>query len=351
MIETVLGGVDAASWGVTSMHDHLLSDSASLARPGVQPAPPLDVVTAENVDYLRRNMLASADNLRLNDADLIAAELTLAQQGGLRGVVECSSLGLGPGHAGLPALSRATGVAIVAAFGAYVPRTLPAAYRDFAERDWEQLFLDALTRAIPGTAFRAGVLGIMGTTDAFDATEKSILGAAGRAAAATGAAISVRLEPEVHRGLEVLEFLASVGVPAERVILTNADEYMDAAYWRDLAEAGAVLEMCFGTEAVHLGRVENPSDTERLAFFAAFLAAHPSTRHVLGQSVWTKAQLRAHGGYGYAHLIENIVPELIRRGVDAARLQRMLTDEPRRLLDRPVSAEVPSALHPATSAM
>lgn len=335
MIETVLGAMDATSWGPASMHDHLLSDASSLTRPGVQPAPPLEVVTSENVDYLRRNMLASADNLRLDDADLLAAELTLARRAGLRGVIECSSLGLGPGHAGLPALARATGVSIVAAFGAYVPRTLPSRFHDWSEARWEALFLEALTQAIPGVSFRAGLLGILGTTDAFDATERAILGAAARAAAATGAAISIRLEPDVHRGLEVLEYVAGVGLSVSRVILTNADEYMDAAYWRDLAATGAVLEMCFGTEAVHLGRVENPSDRERLDFFTDFLAAHPRSRHVLGQSVWTKAQLRAHGGYGYGHLFETIVPELIRRGADPARLHGMLVDEPRTLLDRP----------------
>jgi phosphotriesterase-related protein len=50
--------------------------------------------------------------------------------------------------------------------------------------------------------------------------------------------------------------------------------------------------------------------------------------------VWTKSQLRAYGGMGYAHLLRRIVPELRRRGVGEDHVRRMLVDNPARLLDR-----------------
>lgn len=338
MIETVLGPIRADELGVTCMHDHLLSDSSRLQRPGAEPRPAHEEVRLDTLGYLRWNMLAFADNLRLDDPVLLSRELEEVRRLGQSALVECSSWGLGPNHAGLPAVARDSGVTVVSAYGAYVPRTLPAWIAEMSEAELEQHLFDALTVAIPGTDFRAGLLGIMGTTDEFSAREREMVRAAARAATRTGASVSVRLEPEVHRGLEVVETMVAAGIAADRIILTNADEYMDVDYWADLAATGAVLEMCFGTEAVHVGRIDNPSDRERLAFFSEFTARHPEARHVLGQSTWTKAQLTAFGGYGYGYLLARIVPELKARGLAESRITAMLVDEPRRLLDRPVVA-------------
>lgn len=338
MIETVLGAIPAEELGPTCMHDHLLSDSSRLQRPGAEPRPEHDDVRMETLGYLRWNMLASAHNLRLDDAELLARELAVAGALGQSAVVECSSWGLGPNHAGLPAIARSSGVTVISAYGAYLPSTLPAWIGALGEQELEHHLTEALTVAIPGTSFRAGLLGIMGTTGEFGSREREMLRAASRAAAGAGATVSVRLEPEVHRGLEVIELMTTAGLPADRILLTNADEYMDASYWDDLSATGAVLEMCFGTEAVHVGRVDNPSDRERLAFFTEFTARNPLSRHVLGQSTWTKAQLKAYGGYGYGYLLARIVPELRERGVAGERLEAMLVEEPRRLLDRPAAA-------------
>ncbi|WP_159499724.1 phosphotriesterase [Microbacterium sp. 18062] len=335
MIETVLGQRDAAELGPTSMHDHVLSDSSRLCRPGTDPAPAGERVGVEVLGYLRWNALALADNLRLDDADLAAAELALAVGRGQRALVECSSWGLGPDHASFPAVAAASGMTIVSSYGAYIPRTVPGWIANLTEAQLEDHLFEALTVGIPGATFRAGMLGIMGTTGDLERREREQLRAAARAASRAGASVSVRLEPDARRGLEVLEITAGEGLANDRVVFTNADEYMDHGYWAELADAGAVLEMCFGTEAVHVGRMDNPSDRERLAFFPEFAAARPGARHVLGESVWTKAQLRAYGGHGYSYLMARIVPELVSRGVAAERIDGMLVTEPRRLLDRP----------------
>lgn len=335
MIETVLGPIPAEDLGATCMHDHVLSDSSALQRPGRGPAPASDRVSTQALGWLRWNALALADNLRLDDADLAVQELRSVQGTAQRSLVECSAWGLGPRHGELPAISAASGVRIIVAYGTYIPRTVPARIAELDEAALEQDFVDALVVAVAGTTYRAGMLGIMGTTDALDAREREQLRAAARAAVRTGAAVSVRLDDQAYRGLEVLAILAAEGLPADRVLFTNADEFLDAAYWAELSAAGAVLEMCFGSEMVHDGRMDNPSDRERLAFFPRFVHANPDARLVLGQSLWTKMQLRRHGGHGYDYLQRRIVPALQVAGVEAERIERMLVAEPARLLDRP----------------
>lgn len=334
MIETVLGPIAADDLGPTSMHDHVLGDASGLYRAGSMPAPGLDRVSLANLGYLRWNALACADNLRLDDEQLAIDELRTAGMHGLRALVDCSSWGLGPKHASLPALALASGLTIISAYGAYIPRTVPSWIAAMTEEELEAHLFDALTVAIAGTSFRAGMLGIMGTTGEWERREREQLRAAARAAARAGASVSVRLDPDARNGLAVLDLIVNEGLAPDRVLFTNADEYMDLSYWSDLSRAGAVLEMCFGTEAGHDGRMDNPSDRERLAFFSGFVQQHANAALVLGESVWTKMQLRAFGGYGYGYLLERIVPALEARGVERAMLSRMLRDEPRRLLER-----------------
>ncbi|CAN5189900.1 phosphotriesterase-related protein [soil metagenome] len=334
MIQTVLGPIDGADLGVTSMHDHVLLDASRLQRDADTPPPSGDRVVMENLGFLRWNQLALADNLRLDDAQLAVQELAPAKTAGLRSLLEASTWGMGPNHAGLPDIARRTGLNIVCSYGAYIRRTLPQRIADLSEAELEEDFVSALDENIPGTDFRAAIIGIMGTTGTVTADERFMLRAAARAAARTGAAMTVRLDMWERNGLDVIRLAGDLGLPADRIVFTNADEYLDGSYWEDLSATGAVLEMCFGTEAGQRGRVENPSDPQRIEFFAEFLAAHPQSRHALGQSIWTKAQLRRFGGYGYDHLLVDIVPALRDRGVSAARLDRMLIEEPRRLLDR-----------------
>lgn len=339
MIQTVLGPVVAPGPGAVSMHEHLLTDASALQRPGVEALDPALAVTADLAAALRWSQLALADNLRLDDVDLLADELGLAARRGLGLAVDLSSLGFGPDHPRLPELSRAAGVGIVAAYGAYLPRLLPDWYLALDVDGRQALFERALTEGVPGTSYRAGLLGLMGTTTAFGTRdgveERTSLTAAARAAATTGAAVVVRLAADARNGLEVLAHVVSEGVDPSRVVFSTVDEFLDLPYLRDLGQSGAVLGMCFGNEASHVGRIRNASDPQRLDAFLALAETAPDTRWVFGHATWTKGQLRRHGGHGFDHLTARVVPGLRTLGIPDDVLVRITVEEPARLLDRP----------------
>ncbi|MFF1680320.1 phosphotriesterase family protein [Streptomyces sp. NPDC058256] len=334
MIETVLGPVDASALGPTSMHEHLLSDARVLHRPPREPIPADPRVTPENLGFLRWNLLALQDNLVLDDPDTAVTELAPARELGQSCVVDLTSWGLGPRHAELPALSQASGLHIAAGYGAYLGRSHPDWLRALDETALEEHLHRALTDHIPGVSYRAALLGIIGTGAPVDPAERRMLRAAGRAAARCGATVSVRLDPGARLGFDVLQVLASAGLPAERVVLGNVDEYIDPPYLRELASVGATLEWCFGNEAYYRDGYKDATDAERLDAVEEFLADGFADRMALGCSVWTKTQLRRYGGMGYDHLLRRIVPALRDRGIPQKQLDTMLVDVPRRLLDR-----------------
>ena len=334
MVETVLGPIAAADLGVTSMHEHLLLDARILHAPSRELPPDDPCVTIENLGFVRWNLLALEDNLVLDDAALAVRELGLAAAEGQRAVVDLTAWGLGPQPARLPEIARATGMHVVAGCGVYLDRPHPPEVRGLGEEGLTELLRTALDDAIPGAGFRAGLLGLIGTSAPVTAAEHAALRAAGRAAAGTRAAVTVRLDPAERRGHWILDELGAVGCRPEQVIFGNADEFLDLAYLGSLADAGATLEVCFGNEAYYRNGYKDPTDAERLGALGELLGAGHGGRIVLGCSVWTKSQLGAFGGMGYGHLLRRIVPELARRGVGEDELMRMLVANPARLLDR-----------------
>jgi phosphotriesterase-related protein len=331
VIETVLGAVAPSELGVCSMHEHLLADASLLHVPAPEPPPGGDRVTIDNLGYLRWNSLALADNLVLDDPQLAARELGYAAAVGQQALVELSTWGLGGHPAALPAISRATGVTIVAGCGVYLDRPHPQWVSRSSAEALEERFLTALTDDLDGAGFRAGIIGIIGTGDPMTASETRVLEAAAGAAARTGAAITVRLAPTAP-GVEIIERMVAAGCPATQIVLGNVDEYLDLAYHRELAATGATLEWCFGQESRLRPGLWELSDAQRVDALVELLRDSEMARHcVLGAGVWTKTQLRAYGGMGYEHL-HRILAELRRRGISDADIETMVLVNPARLL-------------------
>ena len=314
MIETVLGALPAAQLGATSMHEHLLADASALAIPPDPAAP--------------------ADDVVLDDPELAATELGRAAAAGLRTVVDPTAWGFGGPDPRLAEISRAAGVQVVAGVGAYLPRTRPAWLRALSEEELTARFLAALEDRLPGCGFRAGVVGMLAPGLPLADEDRRLLRAGARAAAMSGAAAIVRLDPRRRDGPELLELLAGAGLAADRVVLSNVDGYArDLEPLRELAAAGATLKWCFGYEAPPRPGLATATDAERADALCALLA-DGHERQVLAGGVWTKAGLHAHGGHGYDHLGARVLPALRERGLGAAEVEGLLVDQPRRLLDR-----------------
>jgi len=335
VIHTVLGPIEAGELGVTSMHEHLLADARVLHAPAREQAPESDRVCIENLGFLHWNLLALEDNLVLDDPDLAAAELGRAAALGQRAVVDLTVWGLGGRPGDLPAVARASGMHVIAGCGAYLDRPHPPGVATAGVPALTERFVAALEDEIePGCGVRAGLLGLVGTSEPVTASEQRVLSAAGAAAGRTGAAVTVRLDPSARRGEWVLDALGQAGCPPEQVVFGNVDEFVDVPYLRALARRGATLEWCFGNEAYYRDGYKDPTDAERLDGICAILDEGLAGRCVLGCSVWTKTQLRAFGGMGYDHLLRRIVPVLRARGVPGDAVDAMLVGNPRRLLDR-----------------
>jgi phosphotriesterase-related protein len=196
----------------------------------------------------------------------------------------------------------------------------------------------ALRQGIEGTEIRAGIIGEIGTSAPVGPNEAKVVRAAARAHQATGAAVNIHLEVGGQEGHTVLDLLAEEGMPLDRVVLSHLDQTLaDPAYHRSLMDRGAYIEYdTFGSEFYYdQWATQERRDTERVAAIAGLVAAGYAERLLLSHDIWLKMLLKAYGGWGYDHLLVNVVPQLLRAGLSEDQLQTMMVANPARVLALP----------------
>ncbi|MFE3683558.1 phosphotriesterase [Streptomyces sp. NPDC059095] len=232
---TVLGEVAADRLGVVDAHDHLFIRSPRL--PGQE----------------------------MDDVEDAAARLAAFGALGGGAVVQWTPYGMGRRIAELPALSRESGVHIIAATGlhqaAHYTDALLASVRDRLA----ELFVSELTDGIGETGVRAGLIKVAGGFHGLDEHAVLTLRGAADAHRRTGAPIAVHLELGTG-ALDVLDLLCGeLGVAPGSVILGHLNRSPDFAVHRLAAGAGANLAFDGPSRANHATDWRMPDGLRALA--------------------------------------------------------------------------------------
>ena len=336
-VHTVLGRIDSQELGPTSMHEHLLidavealedADTETIDRP----------ITIDQIGDLRWNAVSNRFNLSLDDPETTVAELRRFYAAGGRGVVDVTPIGIGRRVAELPAISERAGVHIMVGCGFYRGPSHPDWLKERSAEDLAAYLMDELENGLDGTGIRPSIIGEIGTTDPVTPDEWKVLQAAAVASSSTGAAISVHLDPQgQYQAGRILEWLTDHEADPTRIVFGHSDEILDLDNHRRLMDAGATVEYdLFGTEFYYPGRGAYVTDYERMEAVTLLVSEGYADRLVLAGDIHLKMMLTAYGGMGYAHVMGRIVPALRDHfGVPSRELDRMLVDNPARLLDRP----------------
>ncbi|MEU0070162.1 phosphotriesterase [Streptomyces sp. NPDC006332] len=292
-VRTVLGDVLPDDLGVCDAHDHLFFGSPQL--PGQE----------------------------LRSVPAARAELTAFRELGGGTVAQWTPYGLGRRAADLPALSRETGVHVVAATGLHQAAHYDDGVLQELRGGLAEVFVSELTDGIGTSGVRAGLIKVAGGFHALDAHARWTMGAAAEAHHATGAPIAVHLELGTG-ALDVLDLLCGeLEVPPERVILGHLNRSPDAELHRQAAGSGCYLAFDGPSRANHATDWRMPDAVRALAD-----AGH-GDRLLLGGDTTTAAARAANGGPGMPYLLRRIRPRLaLALGEELVR--RILTQNPGR---------------------
>ncbi len=340
LVQTVLGAVHPDELGVTLTHEHLLIDLA------FHREPPSEAflreifyrpVTLETVGYLKHYGYANHDDAQLLDIATAIDEIGLYRQHGGGSVVDATSIGISRDPVGLSRIARATGLNVIMGSSYYVGSSHPP---DMSERTEDEIYekiVEDVTVGVDGTGIRSGIIGEVGCNFPLSDNERKVVRASGRAQAATGAPLLIHPGRDETSPFEIIEILSEMGADLSHTIMGHIDR---TVFVRDnlkaIADAGCYLEWdLFGREQslyVYNHAIDMPSDAKRMDDIAWIIEQGHGDKVVVAQDVCGKSQLIKYGGYGYAYILESIVPRMRRRGFTEESIQRILVDNPARVL-------------------
>jgi phosphotriesterase-related protein len=337
-IQTVLGAVASDAIGITLPHEHLLIDfKVMFAEP---PAPAdkarsREPVSLANLGWVRQNFNANLDNLRLLDEQVAQDEILLFKEAGGRTVIDPTPTTIGRDPRALARIARATGLNVVMGAGYYVGASHPP---DMNRRSVDELareLIADITTGVGDSGIRAGLIGEIGTTYPWTANEEKVLRAAVIAQRETGAPLMVHPGRHPAMPMELAKLVQKEGGDLRRTIMCHICRTIaDVRAVIDLAQTGIWLEYdLFGMENSfypYNPSFDMPNDGGRMAHVLALVAAGHRDQILLSHDIAYKTSLVKYGGYGYHHLLVNVVPRLRAKGMDDAGLTRLLVENPAR---------------------
>ncbi|GAC1382366.1 MAG: phosphotriesterase-related protein [Ktedonobacteraceae bacterium] len=335
-IRTVSGPIAPEELGITLGHEHLLIDLRGLwENPPVERAYLIDQEpTLENLGALLRNPYDSKPNLLIDDIELSIAELLRYQAAGGQAVIDMTTVGLAPKPHELQNIAQRTDIHVVAGCGYY---RQPLVDQSLHGRSIEEIADDLLcwlNEGMYGTTIRAGLMGELGTSAPIYPFEERQLRAAARVQQQTGASINVHPLIWGHEHLHILDILEAEGADLSRVAISHCDELIEPEWHARIAERGAVL--CFDTFGSETyfdrGFAQEPRDTDRIACALQLLEKGYEAQLMLAHDICTRTQFHRYGGWGWDHLLSNIIPRLRHAGVSQQELDTIFIETPKRLL-------------------
>ena len=348
---TVKGPIPGKELGITLPHEHLLLDMScyylrfarlpvNATKKALGDAP----VTMDILGEIRRDWSISRNNMKLNEVDLAIEELMYYKKAGGKSLVELTLPEIGRNVLGLLKISETTGINIVCGTGAYLSTTKSAQVKKMRIDELRDLMIHELTEGIDNTDIKAGIIGELGCSELLAKDEKKTLQAGGKVQAITGAPLTIhpafsflKKNSTVNDYLDLIE---KEGADLSKVYVSHMDlslGYSNLDYHKHIMDNYEVT-LSYDTmgseyylDSLKPG-VGNPTDKERVSALLELLKSGYEKQMVMSHDVCLKTFLRKYGGYGYAHILNHIIPTLRANGVSSKQIRTMITENPKRIL-------------------
>ena len=335
-VNSVLGELSRDELGITTPHEHIFIDISAFFEERKLwdiEDPVTEPVKMEHLGQLNRDPYALKDNLSMEDYETQKREILRFKRAGGQTMVDATMPGIGRDPEALARISRETGLNVIMGTGYYVSSTHPEKLSSMTEEEIAEEMVRELTVGVDGV--KAGVIGEIGISELFNDAERRVLRAAAIAPKKTGAGVLVHINPWTTNGLESCDILLSAGVAPERIAISHIDVEDREDYVLAMLKQGVYVEFDnFGKEyfvekdARHDGYGCFVRDTERIEFMKKLIAMGYVDQLLVSCDVCLKTCLRTYGGWGYDHVLLNVVPIMKEFGISDEDIDKMLRKNP-----------------------
>jgi phosphotriesterase-related protein len=355
--QTVLGTIEPDELGIVLTHEHLTVDLSDFF---VNPAPEdqryvEQPITLENLGWIRSHCKSNLENLRPFEEELAVEEVLLFKKHGGNTIVEQTPNNMGRDPGKLANVARATGVNIIMGTAIYRETftvgdygsgslTKPGTLKKYdqlniASRSEQEIaaeFIRDIRIGVEDTGVRAGVIGEVGCSYPLTPNETKVLRAAVHAQQETGALLTVH--PGFNEGSppQIVDTLQKMGADLSRLVICHMDMSMETTDGRlRLADSGCYLEWdLFGQDGFprQATPISIPSDWMRVAQIVELVEGGYIEQILVSHDICPRHRLARYGGFGYAHILQTIVPIMQQKGLSEKDIEAILRHNPKRAL-------------------
>lgn len=340
MITTVTGDITAEGIKNVLPHEHFLSDLRPLVAP-IDDEDFLKPLSLSNYGKVSRNPYAVLDNANLDSVDVMVKELEIYKNAGGNLAADVTTADFGRDAKKLREISQKSGVYIVAGCGCYIDASVPESIKALSKNELRDIMLTDLFEGIDGTEIRAGVIGEIGSSGEMTEFEKKSLMAASEVQHEAKCGMHIHASLWNREGLAALKFAISCGADAEKICVDHADVLLDEDYILGVLDMGAYIEFDdFGKEFYVDRKNRNlllgsfASDKERVQFIKKLIEKGYTKQILISNDICLKSMTHTYGGWGYDHVIKNIIPMMEDFGISESDINTIVTENPLRFLDR-----------------
>jgi phosphotriesterase-related protein len=315
-VQTVIGPVAPERLGRTLMHEHLLIGYPGFESDTIRPGPGRDEMFRICVD-------------RIEELKSL----------GITAMVDPCPNDLGRDVEFTAKVAQATRFPIVVATGLYKQAEGGHPYWAFramtggGAASIAELFEKELTEGIGSTGVRAGIIKVATGAPQISPYERTILEAAAKAAAATGAPITTHTD-QGRLGDEQQRILTEGGVAPHRIVIGHSCGTDDHAYHLRIAEGGSYLGFDrFGLDMLQpdAKRVDSLLRLLRAGRGAQVVVSHDTVWCWRGEPIANAEAFAAVAkNWEPGHFLRRIAPRLKDGGASDDDIDRLLRENPRR---------------------
>ena len=302
VVRTVLGDIPADQLGVTYMHEHLIIDSPIVAK-----------------DFSHIHLPSESEAI---------AEVGLCKNAGVQTMVDCMPTGSGRSAVKLAAISKATGMNIVATAGLHTDRYyLPTDELETMDAEHlAQVFVKDIEIGMEGTEFRAGQLKVVTAGAEIKDRDRRLFEAVAIAHQITGAPILSHCEHGIG-ALEQVELFKTLRIPLQKVTLSHTDKENDFGYHREILASGINVEY---DQSLRQSEQDSPPSA---LLMKAMIDDGFIDQIMLGTDGARRSLWRSLGGApGLAWLYTGWSQRLIKLGLTKEQLDKLFIHNPARTL-------------------
>jgi len=343
-VQTVLGLREPQSLGITLTHEHFQLDYHKFYS---DPPQQLESYLAEkehiklsNVGFIRQYPYSSYFNLNLQDEESrskVLEDVELFKKWGGGCIVENTSHGLKRDLDFCYEVSEKTGVHVVCGTGHYLSNVQTDSTHAMSIEALSDLYTKEIL--IGGTdlkgkhVVKCGFIGEVGSGWPINDFEKKSIRATGEVQDALGCGVSFHPGRNPDAPFEITRLYLEAGGKAEKCVMSHLDRtIMDIDQLLEFAKLGTYCQFdLFGSECSYYQlntETDMPSDAQRMDKIVRLVHERYENRILMSHDIHTKHRLIGYGGHGYSHIINNVLPRFITKGLTDEQVDRIVVKNP-----------------------